>query len=74
METLSTSEQNKILAVIPYAEIFGSRARPVSISIKLRWIWMHYKVVIILLLLIIIAYFYYKKYGNRSLPKSYVMF
>lgn len=75
MENLSTSELNELLSAAPYNEIFGGR--PVSTSIKLRWIWIHYNVIISLLLLIIIAiivYFYYKKYGNRSLPKSYVMF
>jgi hypothetical protein len=58
---------DEILKIAPYSEIFGKNF---PLSVKLRWIWMHYKIVIILLLLLIIAYVY-KKYSQ---PKSYVMF
>jgi hypothetical protein len=61
---------DEILKIAPYSEIFGKNF---PFSVKLRWIWIHYKIVIILLLLIIIAYLY-KKYSHRSLSKSYVMF
>ena len=73
MSELSSSELNEMLSRSSYSDIFSKRTSRAPISIKLRWIWIHYKIVIILLLLIIIAYLY-KKYSKRSLPKSYVMF
>ena len=53
---------DEILEIAPYSEIFGKNF---PLSVKLRWIWMHYKIVIILFLLII-AYVYKNHYHKQK--------